>query len=98
MDWAEFSKALGGSAVGILTFLVFLNYAGQLLWKAQVEREIKALVDAKEKLDAVRLEQIEEERADKNEWKDLAQNGLKTIIDGLKENKALLDVLNGRSK
>lgn len=98
MEASEIFKALTGSAIGVVAMMVILNWSGQMLWKAQVEREIKAIVEAKEKLDAVRLEQIDEERADKNEWKDLAQNGLKTIIDGLKENKALLDALNGRSK
>lgn len=98
MDFTEFSKILGGSTVGVVSLMVFLNYIGQLLWKAQVEREIKAIVDSASKLDAVRLDQIEEERADKNEWKELAQTSLKGVMDALKENKAGIDSLNSRMK
>lgn len=96
MDFTEFSKILGGSTVGVVSLMVFLNYTGQLLWKAQVEREIKAIVDAAAKLDSVRLEQIEEERNDKNEEKETTRAALKVIIDALKENKAGIDSLNSK--
>ena len=109
MDFTEFSKILGGSTIGVVSLMVFLNYMGHLLWKSQVDREIKALVDsaareikaivdAAAKLDVVRLEQIEEERSDKNEWKELAQVRLQGLMDALKENKTGIDSLNSRLK
>lgn len=98
MDASEILKTLTGSAIGVVALMVVLNWSGQLLWKAQVDREIKAIVDAKEKLDAVRVEQIEEERKDKNEEKETTQVALKSIMDALRENRTVLDSLNGRIK
>ena len=96
MDFAEFSKILGGSAFGVVSSMVFKNYMGIMLWKAQVEREIKAIVDAATKLVAVRLEQIEEERNDKNEEKATTRAALAAILDAIKENKIAIDSLRGR--
>ena len=98
MDASEILKTLTGSAIGVVALMVVLNWMGQLLWKAQVDREIKAIVDAKDKLDAVRVEQIEEERRDKNEEKETTQVALKTILDAIKENKTAIDSLNMRVK
>jgi len=87
MNWTDFLAA-GGTVTTLLLLAVFLSSKGLLLWRTQVDREIKAIVDAAAKLDEVRVEQIEEERADKLAWKSAYMNlvtGMKTAVEGVVE-------------
>ena len=80
--------AMAGSATSVLAGVAYLNYRGLLLWRAQVDREIAAIVSGYEKLLAAKAEVAEGERADKNEWKSVAYSlmpGLQAAVKGVVE-------------
>lgn len=90
MDGMTFEQFLGAgiSVTSLLLLAAFLNYRGQLLWRAQVEREIAAIVTGYEKLLAAKSEEAAGERADKNEWKSVAYSlmpGLQAAVKGVVE-------------
>lgn len=81
-DWVEF---IDGPA--IFAVLLVLNMRGLLLWKGQVDQLVLRITTAADKLDAVRCEQIEEERQDKNSWKGFCDT-LKITLEEMKRRMA----------
>lgn len=63
-EWAE---VFSGPLVAVV--LLALNLRGTLWWKPQVDKLLATTVEAAAKLDEVRVESIDVERADKNAWK-----------------------------
>jgi hypothetical protein len=78
----------GVSATSLLILGMYLNYRGQLLWRAQVDKEVQAIVSGYEAVIDLYKEQLSDERNDKNSWKDTARSFMPVTsraIDGVVE-------------
>ena len=90
-----FIETFGGPGVAVL--LLVLNLRGIMWWKPQVDKLLAATVEAAQKLDVVRIEQINVEREDKIAWKEFCdsqkasietmKSAIETLKDALEDEK-----------
>ena len=73
----EWFEVLGGPGAALV--LLILNLRGTLWWKPQVDKLLGTIVEAATEKDAIRVEQIEAERTDKNAQKALCDKLAETV-------------------